>query len=158
MKKVILILALLLPIGVFLFLGLFGKNEFSIPVYYESGVDSPEPSCNRTYESPYFVSNTLLDRMGWTSGAVLIMVDSAMSMQQGLKRLNDEFGDDVQLIYPTGTAEYLDEMYSCDLFLRKPWTAVLLDDQRRIRGYYDPKTREEVDRLIVEMKILLKQY
>jgi len=34
----------------------------------------------------------------------------------------------------------------------------LLDDQRRIRGYYDPQSREEVDRLIVELKILLKKY
>jgi hypothetical protein len=158
MKKIILILALLLPIGVFVFLGIFGKNEFSIPVYYESGVDSPALSCDRTYESPYIVSASLLDTMGWKGSTVLIIVDSANSIKSGLTRLNESFHDDVQIIYPKGSTGYLDEIYSCDLFLRKPWTAVLLDDQRRIRGYYDPKTREEVDRLLVEMKILLKQY
>jgi hypothetical protein len=158
MKKIVLILALLFPIGVFLFLRLFGKNEFSIPVYYEKGVENPRSSCNRNYESPYLVSDTLLTGMGWKGSALLIIADSSRPVQLALKRLNDELKDEVQSVFPIGTDEYLDEIYSCDLFLHKPWTAVLVDDQRRIRGYYDPATREEVDRLIVELTILLKRY
>lgn len=158
MKKVILIIALLLPIGVFVFLRFFGKNEFSIPVYYENGVDSPPPGCNRDYNASYQVSDSLLTHMGWKGNPVLIIADSSRSVQLGLKRLNEELKDEVQTIYPSGEGAYLDELYTCDLLLQLPWTTVLLDDQRRIRGYYDPQSREEVDRLIVELKILLKKY
>jgi len=158
MKKVILVLALLLPIGVFVFLRFFGKNEFSIPVYYEHGVDSPPIGCDRDYTSSYQVSDTLLTRMGWKGSTVLLIADSSHSVQLGLTRLNEEFKEEVQTIYPRGELAYRDEIYSCDLLLQKPWTTVLLDDQRRIRGYYDPQSREEVDRLIVELKILLKKY
>jgi hypothetical protein len=158
MKKIILVLALLLPIGVFLFLGLFGKNEFSIPVYYENGVDSPLASCNRIYEAPYQVSDSLLTSMGWKGSALLIVADSSRTVQLGLRRLNEELKSEVQTVFPVGEDEQLDQIYSCDLLLQRPWTAVLVDDQRRIRGYYDPETREEVDRLIVELKILLKKY
>jgi hypothetical protein len=34
----------------------------------------------------------------------------------------------------------------------------IVDNQNRIRGYYDATDRDEVDRLIVEIKIILKQY
>jgi hypothetical protein len=37
-------------------------------------------------------------------------------------------------------------------------SVALVDHKNRIRGYYDGKDRDEVDRLIVEMKIILKQY
>jgi len=158
MKKLILILGLLLPIGIFLFLGLFGKNEFSIPVYYKNGVDNIPPSCARSYKSPYLVSDSLLKTLGWKGDAVLLMADTSHAGQPGLERLKKEVGTDVQVIFPAIISENYSEIYTCDLFLEKPWTVVLVDNQRRIRGYYAPETREEVDRLIVELKILLKQY
>jgi hypothetical protein len=51
-----------------------------------------------------------------------------------------------------------EQLAHCFLFLKKPWTTILIDREKRIRGYYAPSTREESDRLIVEMKILLKKY
>jgi hypothetical protein len=79
-------------------------------------------------------------------------------VQKGLLRLDEELSAEVQTIFLTEKSDYLNEIFTCDLLLQKPWTTVLLDDQRRIRGYYDPTSREEVDRLIVELKILLKKY
>ena len=73
-------------------------------------------------------------------------------------RLDEELSTEIQTIYLSGERDYSDQFFTCDLLLQKPWTTVLLDDQRRIRGYYDPNAREEVDRLIVELKILLKKY
>jgi hypothetical protein len=35
---------------------------------------------------------------------------------------------------------------------------VLVDFEKRIRGQYDVSSLEEMDRLIVEMKIILKRY
>lgn len=158
MKKIILTIALIVPVGVFIFLRFLGKNEFAIPVYHESGVESPSSRCHRNYLSPYLVSDSLLNTMGWTGGNAIILTDSSRSVHAGLKRLSEEFNSEVQLIFPVGEVKELSEIYSCDLLLQSPWTAVLIDEQRRIRGYYDPEDREETDRLIVELKILLKQY
>jgi hypothetical protein len=158
MKKIILITFLLLPIGVFVFLKFFGKNEFSIPVYYESGVDSPPTGCHRTYDVPYLVSESPLTNFGWNGKPVLIVADSSRSVQEEINRLDEELSVELQIIFLSGKDEYLDEFYSCDLLLKDPWKMVLIDDQRRIRGYYNPETREEVDRLVVELKILLKKY
>jgi hypothetical protein len=42
--------------------------------------------------------------------------------------------------------------------LAEPFDAVLVDSKRRIRGQYDLKDRDEVDRLITEVAIIFKQY
>ncbi len=158
MKKVILIIALLFPIGVFVFLRFFGKNEFTIPVYYEKGIETIPEACAKNYQAPYLVSDSLLINFGWSGRPVLIVTDTSQSVQKGLMRLDEELSTEIQTILLSGERNYLDQVFMCDLLLQKPWTTVLLDDQRRIRGYYDPKTREEVDRLIVELKILLRKY
>lgn len=156
MKKIILVIALVFPIGVFVFLRFFGKNEFTIPVYYETGIENIPTSCNRNYQSPYLVPDSVLRSFGWSGRPVLIVTDTAV--QSVLSRLDEDLSAEIQTIYLSGERGYLDQFFTCDLLLQKPWTTVLLDDQRRIRGYYDPKIREEVDRLIVEVTILLKKY
>ena len=158
MKKIILIIALLSPIGVFVFLRFFGKNEFTIPVYYETGIEEIPTTCNRNYKLPYQVSDTLLRNFGWSGQPVLIVADTSSLVQTSIARLDEELSAEIQTIFLSGERDYLDDIWMCDFLLKKPWTTILLDDQRRIRGYYDPKSREELDRLIVELQILLKHY
>lgn len=160
-KFIYLLLALLLPIGVFVFLRMFGKNEFTIPVYYKQGVEDVQPSCTYTYPVPYSVPDSIMQRIGLAAdkSVVLLIADTSTVVDIGLKRLQEEFEPtDFQLVYPSGGQASLDHWYSCFFFLKKPWSAVLIDSEKRIRGYYAPNSREEVDRLIVEMKILLKKY
>jgi hypothetical protein len=66
-----------------------------------------------------------------------------------------------------GKLEYLQQGYrncrednlkDCVFFLKEPYNSVLIDDQKRIRGYYKLGDRAEMDRLEVELKILLKEY
>lgn len=158
MKKIILILALLVPIGIFIFLKFFGKNEFTIPVYYESGVDHPPADCNRTYDSPYLVSATALNTIGWNGHNVLLVADSSDVIQKALMSLDEKISNEIQSLFLSGQEDDQHELLTCDLLLKSPWKVVLIDDQRRIRGYYDPSDRDEMDRLVVELKILLKQY
>ncbi|MEQ1587995.1 MAG: hypothetical protein ABL895_19085 [Cyclobacteriaceae bacterium] len=160
-KPIYLLLALILPIGVFVFLRMFGKNEFTIPVYYEQGVTDMQPSCGYTYPVPYSIPDSIMHRIGWAAdkSVVLLVADTSTVVDIGLKRLWEEFeSTDFQLVYPTGELASWDHWYSCFFFLKRPWSAVLIDSDKRIRGYYAPNSREEVDRLIVEMKILLKKY
>ena len=41
---------------------------------------------------------------------------------------------------------------------KAPANVVLVDSEKRIRGYYSIGSREEVDRLILELQILLSKY
>ncbi|HPW62475.1 MAG TPA: hypothetical protein PLJ13_09280 [Cyclobacteriaceae bacterium] len=160
-KFIYLLLALILPIGVFVFLRMFGKNEFTIPVYYEQGVSDLQPSCTFTYPVPYTIPDSIMQRIGWASDklVVLLVADTSSVVDLGLKHLQEEFeANDFQIIYPSGENDSWDHWYACFFFLKRPWSAVLIDSEKRIRGYYAPNSREEVDRLIVEMKILLKKY
>lgn len=158
MKKIFLILTLLVPIGIFVFLKFFGKNEFTIPVYYESGVDNPPAGCTRKYESPYLVSAFVLNTMGWNGRPVLLVADSSGVIQKALLSLEEGISNEIQTLFLKGQQDELDQLLTCDLLLKSPWKVVLVDDQRKIRGYYNPEDRDEMDRLIVELKILLKQY
>jgi hypothetical protein len=158
MKKIILILALLVPIGIFIFLRFFGKNEFTIPVYYENGVEHPPAGCNRVYDSPYLVSASVLKNIGWNGRPVLLVADSSGVVQKALMNLEEEISTQIQSLFLINQNDDRNELLACDLLLKSPWKVVLMDDQRRIRGYYAPENREEMDRLIVELKILLKQY
>ncbi len=47
---------------------------------------------------------------------------------------------------------------SCVFMVHAPRNVVLVDSEKKIRGYYVIDSREETDRLIVEMEILLKKY
>lgn len=87
------------------------------------------------------------------------MADTSSRVIVGLKRMAEEFEPtDFQLLYSGNDSATWDHWCACFFFLHKPWTAVLIDSENRIRGYYSPNTREETDRMIVEMKILLKKY
>lgn len=161
LKKIVyLFLALLLPIGVFLFLRAFGENEFSIPVYYETEMPEYPTSCQFSYSIPYTIPDSILQTTGWKGESVaLLIADTSPEVIKNMKHLDEEFkSTDFQKIYPYQDAAQWDSWCTCFFFLKKPWSVVLIDQARKIRGYYAPNSREEMDRLTVEMKILLKQY
>ncbi len=159
-KLIYLFLALLLPIGVFIFLRAFGKNEFNIPVYYETEMPEYPASCQFSHTVPYAIPDSILQTAGWKEGSVaLLIADTSPEVMKNIKHLDEEFTTtDFQRIYPYQDTARWDTWCACFFFLKKPWSAVLIDSERKIRGYYAPNSREEMDRLTVEMKILLKQY
>lgn len=160
-KLIYLLVALILPGIIFVFLKMFGRNEFSIPVYYQNGVADVQGTCLGEYESPYLVPDSIMDRIRSSQMPipVLVVADSSGSMRVGMVHLQEQINTrDFELVFSTDSDRPWDEWLACFFFLRKPWSVVLVDSENRIRGYYNPKTREEVDRLAVEMKILLKQY
>ncbi|TXI70547.1 MAG: hypothetical protein E6Q41_01280 [Cyclobacteriaceae bacterium] len=155
-KFIYLFLALLLPGLIFVFLRKFGKNEFNIPVYYEAGVtDAPAP-CG-TYPAPYRVADSVLQVIRTANKPMLVVTDTSSEVKRNLDRLKSELSNSFSIVFPESDkrwATWLD----CAFILHKPWTAVLIDEQGQIRGYYSPASREEADRMLVEIRILLKQY
>ncbi len=60
-KSVFLFLLIALPVLIFLFLKAFGRNEFTIPVYYENGLsDSLSTPCLDKSKQQYIVNSELV--------------------------------------------------------------------------------------------------
>lgn len=150
-KGLYLFLALALPGLIFVFLKRFGKNEFNLEVFHAEGVEANP--CSLNYARPYLVPDSL-----WKDTRhpiTLFVATNDKESLENLAKLGQDFdGEEFQLI-PVDSAQRL---AACVLLLREPWTVALVDSVNQIRGYYEPNTREEFDRLKMEMSILLKKY
>jgi hypothetical protein len=167
-KTVYLFLALLLPGIIFVFLKYFGKNEFAIPVYYQNGIDSVSVICGGDYAKPYLLPDSILQSIGADKKhARVVVFEPTQTTRTELNRLTDIFRPEeftmTEVIVRQGDSFGISEIRyrrwtSCIFFIREPYNAVLVDEENKIRGYYAVDSREEMDRLILEMQILLKKY
>ena len=155
MKKIILFIALPLPILIFFFLKFFGKNEFAVPVYWESGVERMIPGC-KPYPVPYLVSDSSLRALGWKGAKATLLVLNTDGIRDNMNRVKDIFNEGDYETLTIDSPSY--DVKTCILLAGDTSKVVLIDDRRRIRGYYTPTTQKETDRLGVELRILLKQY
>ena len=160
-KLIFLTLALLLPVAIFIFLKIFGRNEFNVPLMHQEGhIDRPD-NCDFTYSSPYTVPDSLMDLLDLKTADSLYVFYFDPSITAAMRRVATETRRfPVQVIdpvsFPRGTDLRIIE--ECILIIQPPASIALLDARNRIRGYYDGSDRDEVDRLLVEIKIILKQY
>ncbi|HEX6333660.1 MAG TPA: hypothetical protein VFZ78_05510 [Flavisolibacter sp.] len=160
-KVIILFLALLFPVAIFIFLKMFGKNEFQVPPLYQEGSMSTPQNCEVTYSVPYVVADSLFSALGMNRNDSLYVFYFDKALDGPLHRISVEFdGEPVKLVNPQSLRvnpynRYLEE---CVLLMRGDTSVALVDNKNRIRGYYNGEARDEVDRLILEMKIILKQY
>lgn len=150
-KLIYLFLALALPGLIYVFLRQFGRNEFDLQVYYRE--DVPVTSCDKTLPIPYLIPDSVLAKP--LKVANLFYLEGDSETESNLNRLSDEISAE---LYYTKKVERRDDVLGCALALKEPWTVVMIDSMRQIRGYYAPSTREEFDRLKMEMDILLKRY
>lgn len=161
-KGFYLAIALCLPVFIFMFLRFFGKNQFNIPVYYQNGVADIASECGGDYTKSYYVPDSVigLAGQGESTRATLVLLDSSPQLETNLKRLwNDFEKSEVAILnLENYSPQRLLKWKRCVLMLEEPWTVVLVDEQKRIRGYYNPVSLEETDRMLVELKILLKKY
>lgn len=161
-KKIIfLILALLLPGTIFVFLKLFGRNEFQVPVLHENSIPRRGDNCDFTYKTPYRVADSVISVLDPDQDDSVYVFNFDNSLDDMMNRISVEFRDDPVTVVntadlpPTFDAGVLRE---CILLMNADTAVAMLDSRNRIRGYYDASDRDEVDRMIVEIKILLKKY
>ncbi len=157
-KFAYLFLALLLPPLIFVFLNLkyFGKNEFDIPVYYNNGVLEIPSECQSLGNGQYYVPDSVLRKWNWKEGNSMLI---SLASEKTGKELNQLVANAKLERLQLASLETSEQrLKNCVLFMKEPWNAVLIDDQKRIRGYYKIGFRDEMDRLEVELKILLNKY
>jgi hypothetical protein len=115
--------------------------------------------CNKVGVIPYSIPESLLNKLGWSGNPAIITNDTLTDTRKNLLNLRQDFeSDKLDIIVYSTSDSLINALCRCELLLEKPWTTVLIDKERRIRGYYSPGTREEIDRLEVEIKILLNKY
>ena len=66
-KVLFLFLALGLPIVVFVFLKLFGKNQFAVAPLFQDSIQSPVGCNSFAYQTPYTIPDSLLTKLEWNS-------------------------------------------------------------------------------------------
>jgi len=155
-KITYLIIALALPGLIFIFLKIFGKNHFDIPVYYKNGITDSLKECSGARRGQYYLPDSVLATLKCRSDITTLFVSDLEISNKEVEKLKQSFSSQLQIISLEGLdPERMNRIKKCTLFLKEPWSAVLVDKQKRIRGYYAFKSLEETDRLNVEVDILL---
>jgi hypothetical protein len=155
-----LFLALLLPGCVFIFLKIFGENEFNVPPLYHEVPPVSVRGCEPV-TAPYHLPDTIMGKLGFKDDSLVVAAFTAPGEKEEdpLTRIITNFaGDPVHITYfNTGTSAD-STIRSCIFFLNEPFDVVLVDREGQIRGEYDADDRDEIDRLITEITIILKKY
>ncbi|UII32051.1 hypothetical protein LVD17_27590 [Fulvivirga ulvae] len=168
-KIVFLIVMLAIPLAIFIFLRIFGENRFDIPVYYADGVDKAYTGCTFT-EGRFLVPDSLTE--GNTSLFMFFKDDGTYNLREldnQLSRLTELFVADTPkvTIFATDSLpgselhitylpkESMKMIMTCALVTDVYNQFILVDKEGQVRGYYDTDL-DEIDRLVVEIKILLE--
>lgn len=146
-KKTILFLFLLLalPIAIFAFLRVFGKNRFDLPVMYQDATEWPA-DCAAPEQWPFKVN------------AALIPGESAQPLLVIFAPLPPESAERLPIEVDTAGIRIISGDNPCRFGASVADAAILMDTARLIRGVYKTLDRDEMDRLIMETKILLNDY
>jgi hypothetical protein len=158
-KFLLLVLALVLPVCIFLFLKFFGKNEFNVEPMFQDSVGVPRV-CDAKYIFPYVIPDSIRQQLQIDKSklTVVVLSDPKEKFGSQAKRIEEEFSSDPVQITWWNDANSLAIMKQCVFLMDDQSTVVLLDQSGSIRGQYDGTSLDEADRLLVEMKILLKKY
>jgi protein SCO1 len=168
-KFAFLLVMLGIPVAIFVFLKLFGSNKFDVDIYYQQGVESAFENDCKFPQGQFYVNPALLHKPNESINVVGFAKDEpTIEFVNMAMRLRDLFDDNVAIELISGNAKgskdyYLnkivnfsiDQAMTCDFVLNDINSLVLVDKQRRIRGYYSSDL-DDIDRLIVEIKILLE--
>lgn len=161
-KAFFLLLALIVPVLVFIFLKFFGKNEFTVVPLYQTSESKLPAECSGI-EFPYVISDSVYAflQQGHEADSLLIILYES--------RAKDLKASEAQLIrvqesFQMGSGLGLkhvsidNKTIGCSLLLQSSLDLVLIDGKKRIRGQYNSNDRDEVDRLMTELDIILKRY
>jgi hypothetical protein len=155
-QPILLFLALLLPIAVFLFLKMFGRNEFRVPALFVDALPEISSDCSNPRTLPYRIQSEETQRLGISIDSLACVVVSKGQQKDRLSRVREEFtGKPLQFFTLTDSTSRSRE---CIFLLQEPFDVALVDRRGQIRGQYNSSERDEVDRLITEIAIIFKEY
>ena len=157
-KGFILLFSLLFPIIVFLFLKFYGQNEYELSVY--------NSSCSEVIDE-YIIND--FNRKNNIRIVDIRMTDNDILVDNYINKL--EINDQIEVITLSNKLRNLnwlnivvdkvliERLSECiqNEYLDKSFI-LLLDKQNRVRGHFYSADRKEIERLDVEIDILLLEY
>ena len=157
-KGFILLFSLLFPIIVFLFLKFYGQNEYELSVY--------NSSCSEIIDE-YIIKD--FNRKNNIRIVDVRMTDNDILVDNYINKL--EINDQIEVITLSNKLRNLnwlnlvvdkvliERLSECiqNEYLDKSFI-LLLDKQNRVRGHFYSADRKEIERLDVEIDILLLEY
>ncbi len=155
-KVIILIAGLVLPVGIFLFLKIFGENKFEVQPLFQTELPAEIKDCG-DLTLPYTIPTEIVNEFNADEiGVSVVLVETDRAK---LSRILDQFsGDPVSVTTVEANASRNGKsLKDCVFLLRPPWDVVLFDQQGVIRGQYYSGDRDEIDRLILEITIILNK-
>jgi len=159
-KGIFLFLALLLPIGIFVFLKLFGKNEFAVEALYQKDYPKVLTGCQKIDKLPYFVPDSVLDRVNTRGDSLAVIFFGSLEgeqLNQYKRVLADAVVDDITVIN-LEVSDRATLWKRCVFFLGDSLDVAMVDAKGTIRGNYLAGDRDDIDRLLTEIAIILKKY
>jgi hypothetical protein len=158
-KAVLLFLALLLPACIFLFLRIFGKNEFNVePLFQDSKEKIIRAECGEI-TLPYKIPSRVLSELITAKDSLAIICFDTPDEDPKFRKLKEELGSEpvhFEISHPGNEARA--SWYECVFLMTQPADIVVVDRTGTIRGQYNSEDRDEIDRLKTEITILLKKY
>lgn len=189
-KIIFLLVAFVFPISIFVFLKLFGKNEFDVPALFTTDAPPAIEGCPAV-KLPYAVPDSVQMAFDLAADSLTVIFFEPLSGEELNQRdrvKEQTAGDPVHVIeaiaaFATRTAkettsfvelpsntstqssaadaaseESIGSLRRCVFFLRGDTNVVMLDRRGIIRGQYKARDRDEMDRLLTEITILLGKY
>jgi protein SCO1/2 len=164
-----LVVTLCIPVAIFTFLKLFGNNKFEVEIFHQNGVPNEFQEECQIGSGQFYVTPTFIVEKGSNLKVVAFTRDSSdVEFNNIAKRLNEQFGDDIKINLVSTIYNDLKEysqitlaennfkyLIKCNFILQNEDKFVLIDGSNRIRGYYD-RDLDEIDRLMVEIKIVIE--
>ena len=159
MKKAILIIGLVVPIGIFVFLKFFGKNEFVVPPLYTNDFPDGIKECGVSITLPYHIPEDVKSSLLFSQDSLILVHFGELSTdsEKQLERVSNEFGKAIKLQLMQASDSVM-QLKECVFFLKDRYDLVVVDRAGLIRGQYISGDREEGDRLLMELAILFKKY
>lgn len=155
-KALFLFLALILPICIFIFLKFFGRNEFEVKPLFEDSPPKLFPGCQQV-GVPYVVADSIKAQLELVNDSLVVVAFNTAGENQ-LRRIKQEIANlPVGLLTLPESERHL-FWKRCVFLMNEPLDLVLIDAKGRLRGQYVSSDRDEVDRLLTEVTIILKRY
>lgn len=157
-KALFLFLALILPVCIFVFLRIFGRNEFNVEPLFSNEAPTALNEC-QAVSAPYFLPDTIKSLLPFGKDSLLVIAfEGDSNLANPTKRIKEEIQNlNVGFLTLPRSERHL-FWKRCVFFLQESQDVVAVDVKGRIRGQYTSADREDVDRLLTELTILLKRY
>ena len=162
-----LVIVLAIPAAIFIFLRSFGDNRFDVDIFYKDGLKGVPFACVESNDQ-YKINDSILPLDGSNKIVAFKHQPNNAELNNIALRLNETFNgnarvfcfvqdsiDNQGLNYELIYTDDLTKTSECGFITGNLQKLVLVDKMNRIRGYYS-RDLDEIDRLIVELKILFE--